>query len=259
MAFKTVADYNQDKYKGKFRLANNGDRADVIFLYRGISDMLVADTHYLQSSAYNGYVHCNGVGCSLCGIRKNDGSPRYRKDSKLFIPLYNITTNSIEFWDRSINFETQMTRDVFTAYPNPSEIVFQIIRHGEARDQNTTYEIRAISKNSYKSYDAILNENNIKFPDYYEHIVKEFSNFELDSMLSHPSSGNGLAQDYVPVPRAGYQSSMPSAYTVDVTSVVGESNIAPSMSDVAPATSSDGEIPFSTDSDDDGDLAVPIF
>lgn len=272
MAFKTVEMYNQDKYKGKFRLANNGDSADVIFLYRGMSDMLVADTHYLQSANYNGYVHCNGVGCALCAMRKNDGSPKYRKDSKLFIPLYNITTGGIEFWDRSINFEPQMTRDVFASYPNPSEIVFKVTRRGESRDVNTTYDIRAISRNSYKSYDDILKEANAQFPAYYGNIVREFSNFELESMTSHPSSNSGLAQDYVPIPRGGFQSSMPTTY-VDISSAIGTSTTTaptelPSMQPTA--TTDDDLVPMASEesldvdvpwgnSDSDEDLADPMF
>lgn len=268
MAFKTVEMYNQDKYKGKFRLANNGDSADVIFLYRGMSDMLVADTHYLQSANYNGYVHCNGVGCALCAMRKNDGSLKYRKDSKLFIPLYNITTGGIEFWDRSINFEPQMTRDVFASYPNPSEIVFKVTRRGESRDVNTTYDIRAISRNSYKSYDDILKEANAQFPAYYDNIVREFSNFELESMTSHPSANGGLAQDYVPVPRGGFQSSMPNTY-VDISSTVGTSAPVspadlPPMQPVVPSetdnVNSSADVPWDDDSDSsDDDLANPIF
>lgn len=249
MAFKTVDAYNEDKYKGKFRLPEDGNQADVIFLYRGLQDELQCDAHYIQSTTYSGYVHCNGAGCPLCSKKKKDGTPRYNKAAKLFIPLYNIATDKVEFWDRNMTFEPQLRRDVFTSYPNPSELVFKITRHGESNSRETNYEIRAISKNTYKPYDTILSEKGIKMPDYFDTIIKEFSNFELDEMLSSPSTDGDVSQDYVPVPR-GFTSSMPTTY-VDMSSVV--SNVASAPTDVDIPTP---EVPFDID---DGDLADPMF
>ena len=66
MAFKTVESYNEARFGGFFLLRNDGDFADVVFMYRNKDDVLVADTHYVKGSDYSGYVHCCGRGCPAC-------------------------------------------------------------------------------------------------------------------------------------------------------------------------------------------------
>jgi len=107
MAFKTVKTYNEEKFGGLFLLRNDGDFADVVFLYQSIDDVLVADTHYIKSSEYTGYVHCCGSGCPAC-------AKGIRVQTKLFIPLYNIQDHEIQFWDRTMRFEPQLNQDVFS-------------------------------------------------------------------------------------------------------------------------------------------------
>lgn len=181
MAFKTMDQYNEERYGGFFLLRNDKDFADVVFLYRGKSDVLIADTHYVKSADYTGYVHCCGKGCPACG-------KGIRVQTKLFIPLYNYATGKVEFWDRSVRFENQLVADVFDKYPNPSEFVFRITRNGASGDLNTTYSIVCIGANTpesgCKSYETILAENNIIFPNYYDNVVREFSPGELYTMLN---------------------------------------------------------------------------
>ena len=185
MAFKSMEDYNKQRFNGLFTLRDNGDSADVIFLYRSPRDCLVADTHYIKSEDYSGYVHCCGRGCPACGNN-------IRIQTKLFIPMYNITNQAVEFWDRNIRFEHQLNKDVFDKYPNACDYIFRITRHGVANDVNTTYEIQAIAKNTYKTYDAILAENHISFPEYYETICREVTATELSNMLNSRSSGSSV-------------------------------------------------------------------
>lgn len=206
MAFKKVKDYNEEKFGGLFRLQNDGDYADVIFMYRSEDDVLVADTHYIKSADYTGYVHCCGRGCAACG-------KGIRVQTKLFIPMYNIQANEIQFFDRTMRFEPQLQQDVFSKYPNPSEYVFRITRHGAAGDVNTTYQIVAIARNNIKSYDQICAEQKAVFPDYYEHICKEIDNGTLYSMLN-------TAQDEV----TSTSSDMPE-YQIKPRTVVPESSI----------------------------------
>ena len=195
MAFKTAKSYNEERYGGLFLLKNDGDYADVIFMYRDENDVLVADTHYIKSSDYSGYVHCCGRGCPACG-------KGIRVQTKLFIPLYNITDGAVQFWDRTMRFEPQLSKDVFAKYPNPSEFVFRITRHGVAGDVNTTYEIVAVGKNTFKSYSQILADNGLSSPDYYNNICKEMTPGELRSHLdSDNSSDYGSMPEYTPSPR----------------------------------------------------------
>lgn len=177
MAFKKLSEYNAERYGNKFVLRNDGDSADVIFLFRSEDDVMAAEAHYINSADYSGYVHCNGRGCPAC-------AKGIRVQHKLFVPVYNVTNQQIEFWDRSIKFENQLKRDVFSMYPNPSEYVFKITRKGQANDINTIYEIRVIAANNLMSYDEILRSVNSQMPDYYETIIKEFDSSTLYDMLN---------------------------------------------------------------------------
>jgi len=235
MAFKTMSEYNKERgYDNWFMLRNDGDSADVIFLYRGPEDVLVADAHYIKSSSYTGYVHCCGRGCPACG---KGISVR----NKLFIPLYNLNSGKIEFWDRNMFFENQLNQDVFTRYPNPSEFVFRITRHGVARDVNTTYAITAVSKNDVLPYDAILSKFHTKFPDVYSTIIKEYSSGELYSMLNSSETSTSDSGSYNDLP--SYQ-------------VTPRASYSPSVNPVDTIDESDTDVPF----DEDIDLGdEPVF
>ena len=160
MAFKSLKDYNEEKFGGLFLLRNDGDYADVVFLYPSEDDVMVGDVHYIKSSEYSGYVQCTGKGCPAC-------AKGIRVQTKLFIPVFNITAGEVQFWDRGIRFETQLRNDVFKNFPNPTEYVFRITRHGVANSVDTTYEIQAIGKNGAYPYAQILEENHVEFPKYY--------------------------------------------------------------------------------------------
>jgi len=252
MAFKSVEQFNDDRYHGLFRLVNDGDSADVVFLYQSIKDMLVAQAHYIKSADYSGYVHCAGQGCPACG--KN-----IRVQTKLFIPVYNIEKDEIEFWDRNMKFEPQMEKDVFTRFANPSEFVFRITRHGIPNDINTTYNIEAVGRNTIMPYGAILAKFNTKMPDAYEAVIKDASVAELTTMLqnSGSESANNMPE-YTPIPRAGYQTAMPETY-VDAAEAVAPSAPAeePVTVNFTPNTSEDS-VPTEDFLNDDGDDSEPL-
>lgn len=233
MAFKKMTDYNEAKYSGFFVLRNDGDYADVIFLYRDTDDVLMADVHYIKSESYSGYVHCLGKGCPACekGIRV---------ESKLFIPVYNIKEDEIQFFDRSIRFENQLQQDVFANYPNPSEYVFRITRHGAAGSRDTRYEIRVLARNTgdgkVGSYEELLARCDAKMPDKYEDVCKEFSGPELAMMLNSAPSGvvnPSEMPDYQITPRAVATSSQ------EVTAESVEA-VAPVIPEVVNTTAADG-------------------
>lgn len=198
MAFKKLKDYNEENFGGMFLLRNDDDYADVIFMYENEDDVLLASTHYIKSNDYNGYVHCCDRGCPAC-------AKGIRVQTKLFIPLYNIQAGELQFWDRGVRFQAQLMKDVFTNYPNPSEFVFRITRHGAAGSVDTTYEIVAVGKNTFKSYGTILVENNAKMPDYYDTVCKEVDVATMSGYLSGGSTGNYSATtDYSPATVPAY-------------------------------------------------------
>ena len=261
MAFKTVEQFNEDKHRNKFVLTDDKESADVVFLYQSYRDMLVADAHYIRYPEYSGYVHCCGAGCPICTLKKADGTLAIKKQTRLFIPVYNInkinpdtgTAGVIEFWDRTPKFEQQFKQDVFANYPNPSEFVFKVIRHGVANDLETRYEIRAIGRNVVPgmSFKEILAKFNATMPDYYENIIKSYTIAELTEMMqtSNSNSVGTVTQDYVPIPRAGYQSSIPDTY-VNASEAVGFANEEPEFTE----DFSEGETEA-----DNTDLPTPNF
>ncbi|MCM1234755.1 MAG: hypothetical protein NC489_32025 [Ruminococcus flavefaciens] len=158
----------------------------------------MADCHYIRSDSYTGYVTCCGKGCPAC-------AKAIRLQPKLFIPMYVLATSvtggvqgRIQFWDRTMRFQPQLVNDVFRGYPNPSEYIFRITRHGAAGDINTTYDIRAISNNTNPatSYDAICSTFGASFPDYYNTICKDVDQFELGSMMTSSSYGQAANNNY---------------------------------------------------------------
>ena len=244
MAFKTAKQYNDERFGGMFLLRNDGDCKDVIFLYRNEADVLVADTHYVKSADYSGYVHCTGRGCPACG-------KGLRIQTKLFIPLYDVESGEILFWDRSMQFENQLMQDVFERYPNPSEYVFRITRHGVARDVNTTYSIQAIAQNTYKSYNEICRENNTSFPECFEKVCKEVSSQNLSSMLSSDNvAGTGAA--------SGVSGGLPN-YQITPRAPRGAAAAADAPATVSTPASSGVSVPAEDWDDEDLDESAPNF
>jgi len=254
MAFKSFDQYVSDKNRDFFLLPNDKDYADVVFLYRNRNDVLVADTHYVKSPDYSGYVHCCGRGCPAC-------AKGIRVQTKIFIPLFNYKTNKIEFWDRSNHFERQLEADVLSKFPNPSEWVFRITRNGEAGSVDTTYSIVAQAKNSNYPYERILADHNITLPAGYEAACKDCTSAELNDMLNATASTPTAEYNYVPTPRASandYQpisTSIPEPVSVEPPAF---GNV-PDMPEYVPGAVQEEGVPFDEDrpaetSDDLGDV-----
>lgn len=210
MAFKAINDYNEARFGGLFVLRDDGDSSEVVFLYRSAQDCLVADTHYIKSADYSGYVHCCGRGCPAC-------SQGIRVQTKIFIPLYDIKNDRILFWDRSIRFEHQLQNDVFSKFPNPCDYVFRITRKGAAGDINTVYEITAIARNTNMPYDAILAKHNIKFPEAYESICRDIPATELSRMIAAKPTTIGTSTESIGMPE--YQITPRPAYNASVSNL----------------------------------------
>lgn len=169
MAFKSMTAYNDERYSGLFLLRNDGDSEEVIPLYQSVNDVMVVDAHYMKSDSYTGYVQC--LGNKICPACEQN----IRIQTKLFIPLYVISTGEILFWDRNTRMYQQLENDIFSKFANPSEFVFRITRHGASGDINTRYEIVAVAKNNILSFDDILKSKSIVFPDYYNTVCVDWS------------------------------------------------------------------------------------
>ena len=205
MGFKTIADYNDDRYHGMFLLKNDGDSSDVIFMYPSVDYVMVGNTHYVKSPDYNGYVHCLDKGCPIC-------AKGLRIQPKLFIPLYVVESDEVLFWDRSLKFNQVLESEVFSKYPNPIDYVFRITRRGAAGDLNTRYSIQLVGKNTSASYEKICQHLGIEFPDYYETICKSCTFDEAQSNLmtdNTPVVDVDAMPDYKLSPRISSNSEVP--------------------------------------------------
>lgn len=246
MGFKSVAEYNDERYKGVFRIVNDGGQADVIFLLRSEEELGVWNAHYIKSAEYSGYTECCGVGCPACakGVRV--------QARKVFVPLYNLANGEVEFWDRNYTFLTNVLEpSVFDNYPNPSEYVFRITRTGAANSRDTRYGVQAIAKNTVMSYDQLMAKFNLKCPDFYSNVIKSYSVDKLNQLLT-PSVNYSNLSDYVPTPRAGYASTIPDAF-VDSSTLLTDNT----PNDIMPTS----EISEESDNadDEDGNFPEPTF
>lgn len=208
MAFKSMVEFNEERYGNFFMLQNDGDSAQVIFLYRNLKDVLVAPAHYITSSDFKGYVHCLGKDCPAC--KPGPGRDRgLRVQNKLFVPLYNIDADEIQYFDRNDSFYAQLVSEVFRKYENPSECIFQIIRHGAYRDRNTRYEIRLLGKNDFLPYDEILNKFQTTMPEDYERVIHSVNAIDMAAYLNSYGESNSSEEytsaadlpKYTPTPR----------------------------------------------------------
>lgn len=233
MAFKSLSQYQEDKQGEFFVLPNDGDYADVVFLYKSINDVLVGDVHYISTPSYKGYAFCTGNGCPACNYPTQSGRG-IRLDHKIFIPLYNIQKNKIEFWDRSTFFEQVLHKSVFNPFPDPSQAVFRITRRGEAGSRDTKYEIMPVGNNVAMPYEKILADFNVSFPDYYSVICKEMTASEMSAALNSSNSASDLEDyGYVPVPRGPVSDAeVTSTPTVETTAYSAPPEVAPPAVDL---------------------------
>lgn len=253
MAFQSMTHYNEENYGNRFRLSNDGDYTDVIFLYKSINEVLIGDVHYLKFPEYSGYVHCLGGNCPAC-------NSNVRLQRKIFIPLYLVEQRKVVFWDRTTNFENQLQRDIFSRYADPSKVIFRITRHGAYRDMNTTYDITAVGNNNVMSFEEICRQFNITFPDFYESICESKSFTDLQSLLggSNTSYAPDTAldfnlPDYQVSPRGAIGDSSDVNTSTDI-SVSNPTSDVPNTSDVVGGGNASIDISTTPIADGDGDV-----
>lgn len=160
----SITKFNNLPKKDFFYLRNDCDSADVVPLYRSLEDVLAFQVHYIKSSEYLGYEICKGEDCPHCksGISKQ---------TKLFIPFYNVQEDAVQFWDRGRLFYNQVEK-MFVQGDDITKFVYRITRKGHAGNPCTTYYIRPIAKNTVLAYDDILKKFNISFPEAYSKIIR---------------------------------------------------------------------------------------
>lgn len=183
-----------DRYGGQggggyFRLANDKDVATVRFLYNGIDDVEGLSVHRVEVDGKNRYVNCLREyndpvdACPFC-------RERMYTTAKLFIPVYNVSEDKIQIWERGKQF-FQKISSLCSRYENLVSHEFEVERHGKANDTSTTYEVYEVNQD-----DTTLEDFDV--PDVVGGVVLDKS---AEDMEYYIESGEFPPADEAPVRR----------------------------------------------------------
>ena len=157
VAFDEAEKYGGQGGAGFFQLKDDGDTAQVRFMYNSIDDIVGDSVHEIGMLDENGNVVMgkNGrprkkyVACLRNYDDPKDKCPFCKEGMyvavRLVVPVYNLDTNKVEIWDRGKKMFKKMTR-IASKHPNIVSQVFEIEREGAKGDQQTDYYIQAIGE-----------------------------------------------------------------------------------------------------------------
>lgn len=141
-----MEDYSSGSDNEWFKLTDDGDVARVQFLYKGYGDLDVFACHTIQT----GETYKNGnpveryVDCKRDYDDPVDACPFCASGMKvkpvMYVSMYDHNDKKVKIWERGRKFRDKLDA-MFNRYPNLSEMVFEIERHGKKGDQQTTYEV----------------------------------------------------------------------------------------------------------------------
>lgn len=128
-----------------FQLKDDGDTAKVHILGDSMNDFPGYSVHRVPIGDGYRYVNClREAGdpvsvCPMCAEGKHN--PEVSKIiAKVFIPLYNVETDTIQIWDRGKAFYKKLAS--YCAHtPNMSKAVTEIERCGKKGDTKTDYNL----------------------------------------------------------------------------------------------------------------------
>lgn len=129
---------------GYFSLKKDKDTAQIRFLYNGVDDIEGLSVHKIQIGDKKRYVNCLREyndpvdACPFCRERMTPAA-------KLFIPIYNVSQDKIQVWERGKKFFQKMS-SLCSRYPDLVSHIFEIERNGVSGDTSTTYEIYEVDQ-----------------------------------------------------------------------------------------------------------------
>ncbi len=129
---------------GFFSLQNDGDQAQVRFMYDSIEDVEAFSVHTIthpNNPKASLYVNClreYNDPVDMCPFCKAQVATQV----KLFIPVFDVESGTTKTWDRGKKFIPRIS-SICNRYPNDSiaSHIFTIERNGAKGDTSTTYEI----------------------------------------------------------------------------------------------------------------------
>ena len=152
---------------GYFNLKNDGDSANVRFMYNSVSDIETFAVHEVEVNGFNKHIDClkdaegNGT-CPFC-------EKGFKRTARTFFKLYNVDKNAVEIWDCGIK-RAPLIENLLKMSQSEKLVnnCYQIIRHGKAKATDTTYEL------IYKGKDDITLEDLPKSPEIYgKHVLQK--------------------------------------------------------------------------------------
>ncbi len=141
---KEAENYGGNGGGGFFSLQNDGDTAQVRFLYNSVEDVEGMSVHQIELNGKKRWINCLREynepkdKCPLCA----DNSPVF---AKLFVPVYDIDADTVKIWERGKKFFAKMS-SLGAHYPDIVHHIFEIERHGKKGSTDTTYEIYEMGK-----------------------------------------------------------------------------------------------------------------
>lgn len=169
--------YSSNTESEWFKLADDGDIARVQFLYSSYDELDAFAVHKvkLEGQQYDRMVNClrdydeSIDNCPLCAAG-------YKVEPALILSMYDHNDSKIKIWQRGKTFR-KIIESKFNRYPNLSDMVFEIERHGKARDQKTTYELIAMPE--VEPYDV----SEIEKPNFIGSVIIDASADDMQTFL----------------------------------------------------------------------------
>ena len=164
----------------RFWLTDDKEKARVRFLIEKWEDVYLSHIHEVKVENKDGVrstkrIRCLGDNCIACK-RGN------RLINKIYIPLYNMDLQKVQFWERTPASQYLYFNTVFTRHDNPTSAIFEITRYGHKGDIHTKYEIVCVgdTDENLPSCEEIPNIVGNFFEIVDEYSLKQYLDKELE-------------------------------------------------------------------------------
>lgn len=163
---------------GFFNLKNDGESANVKFMYDKVSDIETYAVHEVEINGFNKHVDClkdaegNGV-CPFC-------DKGFRRVARTFFKLYNTDKKEVEVWDCGVK-RAPLIENLLKMSQSEKLVnnCYEIIRHGKPRSTDTTYEL------IFKGTDGITLQDLPETPSIYGRYVWQKTAEEMEYFIVH--------------------------------------------------------------------------
>ncbi len=180
--------YSSSTQSEWLKLSNDGDVARVQFLYNTYDDLDTFAVHKvkIEGQQYDRMVDCKRNyddpidACPLCAAG-------IKTEPVMILSMYDHADGKIKIWQRGKNFRKVM-ESKFNRYPNLSNMVFEIERHGAKNDTGTTYELIAMPE--VEPYDV----SEIEKPEFIGGVILDKTPDEMQTYLDTGSFPNTNTQ-----------------------------------------------------------------